>query len=208
MVSWVSSSVRSARFCITSWPSGWEESRYKCSRPVRQLRLHRLRPLANSGIASPLRTELHVMSQPLGSHYLDEARRQFRGYKRLAEGAIAQLKDEELFITLDPEANSIAVIMQHIAGNMRSRFTDFLTTDGEKPDRPRHQEFEMNADATRAHVTRQWEEGWACIFSAIEALKPEDVMRTVTIRGTAHRSASPQPPSGALCLSHRADRTS
>ena len=145
------------------------------------------------------------MSQPLGSHYLDEARRQFRGYKRLAEGAIAQLKDEELFITLDPEANSIAVIMKHISGNMRSRFTDFLTTDGEKPDRQRDQEFEMNADATRAEVLRRWEEGWTCVFSAIEALKPKDSHHT---RRTAHRSASPQPPSGALCLSHRADRIS
>src|SRR5207244_13111295 len=101
MVSWVSSSVRSARFCITSWPSGWEESRYKCSRPLRQLRLHRLRPLANSGIASPLRTELHVMRQPLGSHYLNEARRQFRGYTRLAEGAVAQRKHEEVLSSID-----------------------------------------------------------------------------------------------------------
>src|SRR5438874_12288342 len=130
MVSWVSSSVRSARFCITSWPSGWEESRYKCSRPVRQLRLHRLRPLANSGIASPLRTELHVMSQLLGSHYLDEARRQFRGYKRLAEGAIAQLKDDELITTLDPEATSIAVLMQPTAGSARPRITASLHTAG------------------------------------------------------------------------------
>src|SRR5207249_968633 len=97
------------------------------------------------------------MSHPFGTHYLDEVRRQFRGYKRLAEGAIAQLKDEELFITLDPEANSIAVIMKHMAGNMRSRFTDFLTTDGEKPDRHRDQEFEINADATRAEVMRRWE---------------------------------------------------
>src|SRR5437660_10987376 len=102
MVSWVSSSVRSARFCITSWPSGWEESRYKCSRPVRQLRLHRLRPLANSGIASPLRTELHVMRQPLGSHYLDEASRQVRGFKRLPYGAIAHINEEERLPTLDP----------------------------------------------------------------------------------------------------------
>src|SRR5437667_5250525 len=115
------------------------------------------------------------MSHPFGRHYVDDSRRHFRGYKRLAEGAIAQLKDEELFITLDPEANSIAVIMQHIAGNMRSRFTDFLTTDGEKPDRHRDQEFEMNADATRAEVMRRWEEGWTCVFSAIETLKPEDV---------------------------------
>jgi hypothetical protein len=126
------------------------------------------------------------MSQPVGTHYLDELRRQFRGYKRLAEGAIAQLKDEELFITLDLEANSIAVVMKHMAGNMRSRFTDFLTTDGEKPDRHRDQEFEMNAGATRADMMRQWEEGWSSVFSAIEALKPEDVMHTVTIRGEPH----------------------
>jgi len=126
------------------------------------------------------------MSNDLATRYLDEARRQFRGYKRLAEGAIAQLKDEELFITLDPEANSIAVIMKHMAGNLRSRFTDFLTTDGEKPDRHRDQEFEMNADATRADMIRQWEEGWSSLFSAIEALKPEDVMCTVTIRGEPH----------------------
>ncbi len=122
----------------------------------------------------------------LALHYLDEARRQFRGYKRLAKGAIVQLKDEELFVTLDSEANSIAIIMKHLAGNMRSRFTDFLTTDGEKPDRHRDQEFEMNSGANRADVMRAWEEGWARVFEAIESLKPEDVMRTVTIRGEPH----------------------
>jgi uncharacterized protein DUF1572 len=122
----------------------------------------------------------------LATHYLDEARRQFRGNKRLAEAAIAQLKDEELFLTLDPESNSIAILVKHLAGNMRSRFTDFLTTDGEKPDRFRDQEFELNAATTRADVMRWWEEGWARVFAAIEALKPEDVMRTVTIRGEPH----------------------
>src|SRR5436190_24199953 len=116
------------------------------------------------------------MSQPPGNHYLDEVRRQFRGYKRLAEGANAHLKDEELFTTLDPEANSIAVVMKHMAGNMRSRFTDFLTTDGEKPDRHRDQEFAMDADATRAEVMRRWEEGWTRVFSALETLKPEGVL--------------------------------
>jgi Protein of unknown function (DUF1572) len=126
------------------------------------------------------------MSEPCEAHYLGEVRRQFRGHKRLAEGAIAQLKDEELFVALDPEANSIAVIMKHIAGNMSSRFTDFLTTDGEKPNRHRDQEFEIDARTTRAEVTRWWEEGWARVFSAIETLKPEDVMRTVTIRDEAH----------------------
>lgn len=122
----------------------------------------------------------------LATHYLDEARRQFRGNKRLAEAAIAQLKDEELFFTLDPESNSIAILVKHLAGNMRSRFTDFLTTDGEKPDRYRDQEFELNAATTRADVMRWWEEGWEQVFTTLNALKPEDVMRTVTIRGEAH----------------------
>jgi hypothetical protein len=122
----------------------------------------------------------------LATHYLDEARRQFRGNKRLAEAAIAQLKDEELFFTLDPESNSIAILVKHLAGNMRSRFTDFLATDGEKPERFRDQEFELNTVTTRADVMRWWEEGWARVFAAIEELKPEDVMRTVTIRGEPH----------------------
>jgi len=126
------------------------------------------------------------VNNDLATHYLGEVRRQFRGHKRLADGAITQLKDEELFVALDPEANSIAVIMKHIAGNMRSRFTDFLTTDGEKPDRRRDQEFEIDVRTTRAELMRWWEEGWERVFSAIEALKPEDVMRTVTIRGEAH----------------------
>jgi hypothetical protein len=122
----------------------------------------------------------------LAPHYLDEARRQFRGNKRLAEAAIAQLKDEDLFATLDPESNSIAILVKHLAGNMRSRFTDFLTSDGEKPDRFRDQEFELNAATTRAEVMRWWEEGWAHVFDTLESLKPEDVMRTVTIRGEPH----------------------
>jgi hypothetical protein len=122
----------------------------------------------------------------LATHYFDEARRQFLGNKRLAEAAIAQLKDEELFFTLDPESNSIAILVKHLAGNMRSRFTDFLTTDGEKPDRFRDQEFELNAATTRADVMRWWEEGWEQVFTTLNALKPEDVMRTVTIRDEPH----------------------
>jgi hypothetical protein len=122
----------------------------------------------------------------IATHYLEEVRRQFRGHKRLAEGAMAQVKDDELFVALDSEANSIAIIVKHLAGNMRSRFTDFLTTDGEKPDRNRDQEFEMNSMTTRADVMRWWEEGWEGVFTALEALKPEDVMRTVTIRGEPH----------------------
>ena len=122
----------------------------------------------------------------ISSHYLDEARRQLRGHKRLAEGAMAQLKDEELFLALDREGNSIALIVKHIAGNMRSRFTDFLTSDGEKPDRHRDQEFEITGETTRAEVMRWWEEGWAVVFSAINGLMPDDVLRTVMIRAEPH----------------------
>jgi hypothetical protein len=125
------------------------------------------------------------MNADVASHYLDEIRRQFRGHKRLAEGALSQLKDQELFIALDSESNSIAILIKHLAGNMRSRFTDFLTTDGEKPNRNRDQEFEMDA-ANRAEVMRWWEEGWACVFAALDALGPEDVMRTVAVRGEPH----------------------
>jgi hypothetical protein len=120
------------------------------------------------------------------SHYLDEARRQFRGHKRMGEAAMAQLRDEDFFVTLDPEANSVAILVKHLAGNMRSRFTDFLASDGEKPDRFRDREFEVTATTSRSEVMRWWEEGWTCVLGAIDSLKPEDVMRTVTIRGEPH----------------------
>lgn len=120
------------------------------------------------------------------AHYLEEARRQLRGHKRMGEGAMSQLKDEQFFIALDPEANSVAILVKHLAGNMHSRFTDFLTTDGEKPDRFRDREFELTSATTRADIMKCWEEGWACVFAAIEPLRPEDVMRTVTIRGEPH----------------------
>ena len=126
------------------------------------------------------------MTTDPAAHYLNEVHRQMRGHKRLAEGAMAQLKDEELFVTLDPESNSIAVIVKHMAGNMRSRFTDFLTTDGEKPDRYRDQEFELSPATTRGDLTKWWEQGWARVFEAIESLKPEDLMLRVTIRGEPH----------------------
>ncbi len=122
----------------------------------------------------------------LAAHYLEEARRQLRGHKRMGEGAMAQLQDADFFVTLDPEMNSVAILVKHLAGNMRSRFTDFLTTDGEKPDRFRDQEFELNSSTTRGDVMKWWEAGWTCVFAAIDPLKPEDVMRTVTIRGEAH----------------------
>jgi hypothetical protein len=126
------------------------------------------------------------MAADLATHYLDEAHRQMRGQKRLAEGAMAQLLNHELFLAPDPESNSVAVIVQHMAGNMRSRFTDFLTADGEKPDRFRDREFELDPTTTRADLTKIWEDGWARVFTEVETLKPADVMRTVTIRGEPH----------------------
>jgi len=126
------------------------------------------------------------MSDTVAAQYLAEALRSLRGHKRLAEGAMAQVTDEEFFRQLDPEANSIAILVKHLAGNMRSRFTGFLTTDGEKPDRNRDQEFLLDAGTTRAEVMRWWEEGWTCVFAAIQPLQPEDLARTVTIRGDPH----------------------
>ncbi len=125
------------------------------------------------------------MTDP-ATHYLDEARRQLRGHKRMGESAMTQLRDEDFFVTLDPESNSVAILVKHLAGNMRSRFTDFLTTDGEKPDRFRDQEFELTSSTARADVMKWWENGWTCVFGAIDSLRPEDVMRTVTIRGEPH----------------------
>lgn len=97
------------------------------------------------------------------THLLDEIGRQMRGHKRLAEGALAQLKDEDFFVALDPESNSVAILIKHIAGNMRSRFQDFLTSDGEKPDRHRDQEFELGAKPNREELMRWWEQGLSLI---------------------------------------------
>lgn len=109
----------------------------------------------------------------------------FRQYKSLAERAMAQVSDEHLTATLDAEMNSIAIIVKHMAGNMRSRWTDFLTSDGEKPDRNRDSEFE-EPPATRAALMEMWEQGWACVFGALEPLTDADLTRTVTIRGERH----------------------
>jgi hypothetical protein len=109
----------------------------------------------------------------------------FRQHKRLAEAAMAQVADAQLAATLDPAMNSIAQIVKHMAGNMRSRWTDFLTTDGEKPDRDRDSEFEA-APGTRAEMMAMWEAGWRCVFTALEPLTDEDLAREVTIRGERH----------------------
>ncbi len=122
----------------------------------------------------------------LASHYLDEIRRQMRGQKRMAEAAIAQLGDADLFTLIDSESNSVAILVKHMAGNARSRFTDFLTTDGEKPNRFRDREFEVSAATTREEVMRWWDEGWSYVFSTLDSLKTEDLTRTVTIRHEPH----------------------
>jgi len=117
--------------------------------------------------------------------YLTDSLELFRHYKKLAEAAIAQVTDQQLVTVLDSEMNSIAVIVKHMAGNMRSRWTDFLTSDGEKPDRQRDGEF-VDPPATREALLAVWEEGWRRTFSALEPLSTEDLERTVTIRGEAH----------------------
>lgn len=122
----------------------------------------------------------------IAAHYLDEIRRQLRGHKRLAEAGLAQLKDDDFFVTLDPESNSVAILIKHVSGNMRSRFTDFLTTDGEKPDRHRDTEFEITSKTTREELMHWWEQGWACVFAAVDALAPDDLMRTIYIRQEPH----------------------
>src|SRR2546423_6613860 len=127
---------------------------------------------------SPTNQKDTLTMADVAAHYLEEARRQLRGHKRLGEGATSQLGDQDFFVTLDPEANSVAILVKHLAGNMRSRFTDFLTSDGEKPDRFRDREFELSPATTRAEVMSWWEEGWTCVFT----------------------------PDRALCPSHRADR--
>src|SRR6185437_9012398 len=117
--------------------------------------------------------------------YLEDAVAVFRYYKALAERAMAQVSDEQLYAVLDPEMNAIAVTVKHMAGNMRSRWTDFLTSDGEKPDRDRDTEF-VAPPATRADLLALWEEGWACVFGALAPLREEQLGEKVYIRGEAH----------------------
>ncbi|MGO8934555.1 MAG: DUF1572 domain-containing protein [Terracidiphilus sp.] len=125
------------------------------------------------------------MALEFTTSYVEDVLAVFRYYKRLAERAMEQVTDEQIFAVIDKEANSIAVIVKHIAGNMRSRWTDFLTTDGEKPGRDRDGEF-VEPPATREGLMAMWEDGWNRVFSAIEPLTDADLGRTVTIRGEAH----------------------
>ena len=124
-----------------------------------------------------------MSNDEVASRTLVDLVRTFRNYKALGDGALSQVRDADLHTLLDGDANSIAVIVKHLAGNLRSRFTDFLTTDGEKPDRDRDAEFEMAERVSRDELKGWWEEGWAIALASLESLTPEDLGRTVTIRG-------------------------
>jgi hypothetical protein len=117
--------------------------------------------------------------------HLEDSLTLFRYYKKLAEAAMQQVTDQQLFVALDPEMNSIALIVKHIVGNMRSRWTDFLSSDGEKPGRHRDREF-VEPPSTRDALMKEWESAWGCLFSALEPLSDTDLSRSVTIRGEAH----------------------
>ena len=125
------------------------------------------------------------MALEFTTSYIEDSLAIFRYYKKLAERAMEQVRDEDLFAALDEEANSIAIVVKHMVGNMRSRWTDFLTSDGEKANRDRDSEFTAPPD-TRAALMEMWESGWACVFGALEPLTDADLGRTVAIRGEPH----------------------
>jgi len=125
------------------------------------------------------------MALQFTTSYVEDSLGVFRYYKKLAERAMEQVSDDQLFAVLDEESNSIAVIVKHMAGNMRSRWTDFLASDGEKPWRDRDAEF-CNPPATRAALLELWEVGWQCILGTLESLSDADLGRVITIRGERH----------------------
>jgi hypothetical protein len=121
-----------------------------------------------------------------GAHYLKDALAQFRKYKTMADAALAQVEEADFFRAIDPESNSIALIVKHISGNMRSRWSGFRETDGEKPDRNRDMEFEVEPADTRERLLGRWEAGWKLLFEALGPLSEADLLATVTIRGEDH----------------------
>src|SRR5436305_8564112 len=125
------------------------------------------------------------MTDQIIKNYHSDAIQLFRNYKKMAERAIEQVEDEQFFALIDAEANSIGVIVKHIAGNLQSRWRDFLTSDGEKPDRDRDTEFELIGN-TRESLMRSWEAGWQTLFDNIEPLTDDDFSKTITIRGQPH----------------------
>jgi hypothetical protein len=137
-------------------------------------------------ISVEMKTEgTNKMIDDAASEYLEETRSLFRAYKRMAESAMSQVSEADLFRPLHEESNSVAIIAKHISGNLRSRWTDFLTTDGEKPDRHRDSEFE-GSGTKREDIMASWNAGWNELLSALDSLSGEDLKRTVYIRGEAH----------------------
>jgi hypothetical protein len=122
----------------------------------------------------------------VAAHWLEDVVLQFHKYKALGDGALAQVEDADFFRTLDPESNSIAIVVKHLAANLRSRWTDFLTTDGEKPDRHRDTEFERDGADTRESLLAGWEAGWTLLFAALAPLSEKDLLAEVPIRGEPH----------------------
>jgi hypothetical protein len=140
-----------------------------------------------TGMADPSNTTgAPAASDALAAHYLENSLRNFRAVKELADKALAQVSDAEFFRRIDPESNSLALIVKHVAGNLRSRWQDFLTSDGEKPDRRRDHEFLLDEADTRDTLLDRWERGWSILFREVGALAPADLMREVRIRGEAH----------------------
>ena len=126
------------------------------------------------------------MTTTVARSWIEDATLQFRKYKALADAALSQVDDGDFFRTIDPESNSIALVVKHLAGNMRSRWTDFLTSDGEKPDRDRDEEFETRETDTRRSLFDAWEAGWALTFASVGSLTEADLLREIRIRGQAH----------------------
>ena len=118
--------------------------------------------------------------------FIDELRAEARSYRELADRALAQVDDAGFVLTLDAESNSIALIVKHVASNLRSRWTNFFTEDGEKPDRQRDREFELEPEDTRTALMARWEAGWSCLFATLDGMTPEDLSRTVVIRAMPH----------------------
>jgi len=125
------------------------------------------------------------MTEQILQNYISDTAATFRSYKGLAEKALAQVSDEQFFQAIDEESNPLAAIVKHIGGNLRSRWTDFLIADGEKPDRHRDAEFAPESD-TRESLTELWEQGWSALFSTLASLLPGDLEKTVKIRGEDH----------------------
>ena len=128
----------------------------------------------------------HTAKADFARDYLQDAIQRFRRLETMVERSLAQVDDDAFFAALTPEGNSIAILLKHIAGNMRSRWRDLLTTDGEKPDRHRDTEFEVKQEDTRDAIMARWEAGWQYLFEAMELLGPEDLRRTIYIRERPH----------------------